>query len=277
MRFLQIEWHNHERARNAWDIERAEMKAKIAKQEGEGRQAKRLNEQLDRQVRMLEMALRNERAKSKGGSVEEKKGAEPEKELKKNGAEKGMKASKRARKHSVRPLKFDEAKQFRAALNKHHNSFLQTDDDLEGEKEREQYLDSTTKYLKNCMKEIQYLLTPPQHPPPPQILPNGNYTGLPEAPLSVEEYYARQQQQHMLPNAHGFAQPTSAPNHLPPPVPNSLPQSFNHQDSTQARGQQQQDYQEVQQPHRENQPQANQSEAAFEAPAVNITHASTLR
>ena len=105
MRFLQIEWHNHERARNAWDIERAEMKAKIAKQEGEGRQAKRLNEQLDRQVRMLEMALRNERAKSKGGKVEEKKGAdsEKEKEKKKNGEEKGTKASKRARKLGVRP------------------------------------------------------------------------------------------------------------------------------------------------------------------------------
>jgi len=105
MRFLQIEWHNHERARNAWDIERAEMKAKIAKQEGEGRQAKRLNEQLDRQVRMLEMALRNERAKSKGGKVEEKKGAdsEKEKEKKKNGEEKGTKASKRAQKLGVRP------------------------------------------------------------------------------------------------------------------------------------------------------------------------------
>ena len=65
MRYLQIEWHNHERARNAWDIERAEMKAKIAKQEGECRQAKRINEQLERQVRMLELALKNERNKSK--------------------------------------------------------------------------------------------------------------------------------------------------------------------------------------------------------------------
>lgn len=103
MRFLQTEWHNHERARNAWDIERAEMKAKIAKQEGESRQAKRLNEQLERQVKMLEMALRNERAKSKAGKPEEKKGAEPEREEKKNGEKKGMRASKRAQNHSVRP------------------------------------------------------------------------------------------------------------------------------------------------------------------------------
>lgn len=105
MRFLQIEWHNHERARNAWDIERAEMKAKIAKQEGECRQAKRLNEQLERQVKMLEMALRNERAKSKGGKVEEKKGTDPEKENKKNGEQKGKRASKRARSSSVLPVR----------------------------------------------------------------------------------------------------------------------------------------------------------------------------
>lgn len=65
MRFLQIEWHNHERARNAWDIERAEMKAKIAKQEGDCRSAKKMNESLDRQIRMLEKALKAERAKNK--------------------------------------------------------------------------------------------------------------------------------------------------------------------------------------------------------------------
>jgi hypothetical protein len=53
---------------------------------------------------MLEMALRNERAKSKGGKVEEKKGAEAEKEKKKNGEEKGTKASTRTWKHSVRPV-----------------------------------------------------------------------------------------------------------------------------------------------------------------------------
>lgn len=90
MRFLQIEWHNHERARNAWDIERAEMKAKIAKQEGEYRQAKRLNEQLDRQVRMLEMVLKNERAKANGGTVE------PAKETRKRMSEGNGVKSKRA-------------------------------------------------------------------------------------------------------------------------------------------------------------------------------------
>ena len=69
MRFLQLEWHNHERARNAWDIERAEMKAKIAKQEGEVRSAKKLNDQLNKHIRMLEQALLNERARSKAAAI----------------------------------------------------------------------------------------------------------------------------------------------------------------------------------------------------------------
>lgn len=71
MRFLQIEWHNHERARNAWDIERAEMKAKIAKQEGEVRHTKKLNDQLERQIRMLELALKNERSKNRDKATSE--------------------------------------------------------------------------------------------------------------------------------------------------------------------------------------------------------------
>ena len=43
------------------------MKAKIAKQEGEVRSAKKLNDQLNKHIRMLEHALTNERAKSKAG------------------------------------------------------------------------------------------------------------------------------------------------------------------------------------------------------------------
>lgn len=98
MRFLQIEWHNHERARNAWDIERAEMKAKIAKQEGEVRSAKKLNDQLNKHIRMLEQALMNERAKSKaaaaGGEVQ---AADEKKDPKSKKG--GVNATKRASPH----------------------------------------------------------------------------------------------------------------------------------------------------------------------------------
>jgi len=77
-----MEWHNHERARNAWDIERAEMRAKFAKQEGESRSAKRMNEALDRQIKMLERVVRIERAKNKVLMSGEKDPATLEKALK---------------------------------------------------------------------------------------------------------------------------------------------------------------------------------------------------
>jgi striatin 1/3/4 len=180
------------------------MKAKIAKQEGECRQAKRINEQLERQVRMLELALKNERAKAKGVQSTPN-GVPPEDANTTNGE-----------------------KQSKPAFVP-HNSFLETADPQDpSEKDREQYLDNTTKYLKNCMKEIQYLLTPPQHPPPPHMLPNGSFAGLPDAPLSVEDMYARHQRSSRGPGQ-VLPQPSAMPNHQPPPIPNSLPQTSRQQ------------------------------------------------
>jgi len=62
MRFLQTEWHKHERDRNRWEIERAEMKARIAKLEGENRAEKRLHEVHLARIKILERALKKERA-----------------------------------------------------------------------------------------------------------------------------------------------------------------------------------------------------------------------
>lgn len=75
MRFLQTEWHRHERDRNAWQIERAEMKSRIGKLEGDGRTSKRLQESLGKHVKILENALRREReqAKALDEQQEEKK------------------------------------------------------------------------------------------------------------------------------------------------------------------------------------------------------------
>ncbi|KAG9879788.1 WD40 repeat-like protein, partial [Aureobasidium melanogenum] len=173
MRFLQIEWHNHERARNAWDIERAEMKAKIAKHEGECRHAKRINEQLERQVRMLESALKQERRK---------KGSDPNAPLQPDSA-----AS-----HSARPS------------HDVHNSFLDTTPD------KQQYRDKSKKFLDRCLQEVQYLLTPPPHPPPPQLSlqnPSAAYTGLPDPPVSLDELYLRRAGRSYPPSTHVQLQP----------------------------------------------------------------------
>ena len=72
MRFLQTEWHRHERDRNAWQIERAEMKSRIGKLEGDGRTNKRLQESLGKHVKILENALKKEREKSKASQTETK-------------------------------------------------------------------------------------------------------------------------------------------------------------------------------------------------------------
>ncbi|KAI6914658.1 WD40 repeat-like protein [Hortaea werneckii] len=214
MRFLQIEWHAHERARNSWDIERAEMKAKIAKQEGEVRHAKRINEQLERQVKMLEMVLKNERKKNQSLA----NGVPPEHGQEKQGEQYGESKEKGSRLRNGETDADGKKTGATAPSNAPHSSFLETSEELSAsqtEAEREQYLDNTTKYLKHCMKEIQYLLTPPQHPPPPQLLPNGNYTGLPDAPLSVEDIYVRNarqremRQRESLGGGQSLPQPTS--------------------------------------------------------------------
>ncbi len=77
MRFLQTEWHRHERDRNAWEIEREEMKNRIALLEGESRTSKGLRTSLERHVKLLEIALKKEREKTrkinKGESVDHHK------------------------------------------------------------------------------------------------------------------------------------------------------------------------------------------------------------
>ncbi|SPC62739.1 related to STRIATIN [Ustilago sp. UG-2017b] len=60
---LQSEWRRYEKDRNEWEIERAEMRARIALLEGERRGVENLKTDLMRRVKMLEYALRQERSK----------------------------------------------------------------------------------------------------------------------------------------------------------------------------------------------------------------------
>ncbi|KAG0309827.1 hypothetical protein BGZ98_005367 [Dissophora globulifera] len=63
LQFLQSEWRRFERDRNEWDIEKAEMKARIAFLEGEKRGVDNTKIDLMKRVKMLEFALRQERSK----------------------------------------------------------------------------------------------------------------------------------------------------------------------------------------------------------------------
>src|SRR5882757_4650921 len=58
MRFLQTEWHRHERDRNGWEIERQEMKGRIARLEGSTRKSDSSNKSLKKYINMLERALK---------------------------------------------------------------------------------------------------------------------------------------------------------------------------------------------------------------------------
>lgn len=63
LHFLQTEWRKFERERNEWEIERSELKAQIAFLEGEKRGIENVKNDLMKRVKMLEFALRQERAK----------------------------------------------------------------------------------------------------------------------------------------------------------------------------------------------------------------------
>lgn len=193
MRFLQLEWHNHERARNAWDIERAEMKAKIAKQEGEVRSAKKLNDQLNRHIRMLEQALMNERKNKGSGAAGDTKGKGEEKKDPKG----------------------------KAGVNKDSNN---VDADVELS-DRDGLREKSKLYLTKCVEEITYLLAPPAQPPPahPSLHALGNSSVFSQPEPTLEELYMhRQRIQPQLPTAPN----TSMSNHQLPNGP-AAPESHN--------------------------------------------------
>lgn len=66
MRFLQTEWHRHERDRNAWEIERQEMKGRIANLEGQARRADATQRALKKYVSILEKKVKDQGAQLKG-------------------------------------------------------------------------------------------------------------------------------------------------------------------------------------------------------------------
>ncbi|KAJ3000205.1 hypothetical protein HDV02_000118 [Globomyces sp. JEL0801] len=72
LHFLQVEWRRFERERNEWEIERSELKTRVALLEGERKAIDNMKTDLVRRVKMLEYALRQERSKvSKDATVPE--------------------------------------------------------------------------------------------------------------------------------------------------------------------------------------------------------------
>ncbi|PAA53321.1 hypothetical protein BOX15_Mlig033268g2 [Macrostomum lignano] len=63
LHFLQTEWTKFEMERSQWDVERAELQARIAFLQGERKGQENLKHDLVRRIKMLEFALKQERAK----------------------------------------------------------------------------------------------------------------------------------------------------------------------------------------------------------------------
>ncbi|CAG8974173.1 hypothetical protein HYALB_00011781 [Hymenoscyphus albidus] len=209
MRFLQTEWHRHERDRNAWEIERQEMKGRIARLEGTTRKADSSNKSLKKYVSMLEKALKERDTQVKA-----------------------LKAGKDVNIESIRDQKERESVDFkkRPTQVKPHNSFLVVDGEVEGAPEGE--LDvaeddpdrgNVKGFMDKTERELTYLMVSPSNPlPPREALPQEEIFLQPPsfgpAPgqQSLEDIYQQQPRQKSMrePN---MVRPTPTPN--PPPVP----------------------------------------------------------
>ncbi|RAK73791.1 cell differentiation and development protein Fsr1 [Aspergillus fijiensis CBS 313.89] len=179
MRFLQTEWHRHERDRNAWEIERAEMKSRIGKLEGDVRTSKRLHESLGKHVRLLEAALKKEREKVKKLSNNEKVD--------------DTRDPKEIARESINALKAQHPRPQGDVTDAEHNP--ENHHEFRQENER----DKSRLYLSKCSQEVAYHVIPSSHPPPDlsdQDLPNHIYGNQQQmSQQTLEEVYLQQQRQ----------------------------------------------------------------------------------
>ncbi|KAI3323992.1 WD40 repeat-like protein [Xylariaceae sp. AK1471] len=173
MRFLQTEWHRHERDRNSWEIERQEMKGRIAALEGSARRADATQKALKRYVNILEKKIKDQTTK-----LEAHDSASTQSD------------------HSVKqPLKLDRAALIQEKLKRlshplRHFTNIQTADflvatgdrskngglpgpegllGLQGDEERDR--DDLRNFLDQCQAEFSYLMMTPANPMPPRESP----------------------------------------------------------------------------------------------------------
>ncbi|RMZ91496.1 hypothetical protein DV736_g1273, partial [Chaetothyriales sp. CBS 134916] len=175
MRFLQTEWHRHERDRNAWEIEREEMKKRIAGLEGEARTSRGLRLSLEKNVKLLETALKKEREKVKslakadgvGVAIPSPGASEPGRDS--NEVGRGELAA--AAKH----LPFRGFSHLDAELDTHTHAHAHLAQGIHQEQER----DKSKSFLTKCASEVTYHILPTSHIPPPaaDVLPSSNVFG----------------------------------------------------------------------------------------------------
>ncbi|KAK5037670.1 1,2-dihydroxy-3-keto-5-methylthiopentene dioxygenase [Exophiala sideris] len=182
MRFLQTEWHRHERDRNAWEIEREEMKNRVAILEGETRTSKGIRTSLERHVKLLEVALKRERDRArsadKGEEVESQKGA------------------KEIARDELKAIGKDPSLNSVGHFDQEIDPESQLVQGVRQEKER----DKSKGYLSKCSSEITYHVLPTNHVPPelndPPLSANASnvFPGRQPSQQELQEAYLQLQQ-----------------------------------------------------------------------------------
>ncbi|KAK6824655.1 hypothetical protein PG987_012149 [Apiospora arundinis] len=141
MRFLQTEWHRHERDRNAWEIERQEMKGRIAALEGSARRADATQKALKRYVGILEKKVKEQSAQLKTGGSASSEGE-----------------------HAV--------KQPPQASDEKPKDTIPGFEGMIGERGQEdEERDHLRAFLDQCQAEFTYLMITPANPMPPRESP----------------------------------------------------------------------------------------------------------
>ncbi|KAF6834683.1 striatin pro11 [Colletotrichum plurivorum] len=228
MRFLQTEWHRHERDRNAWEIERQEMKARIAALEGQARRADATQKALKKYVTILEKKVKDQSTQLKSGSVAGEEAAKAEKD--------------RAAliQENLRPSK-------QKPTDAEGNEI-----DVEKGEDESQRADLKS-FLDQCQAEFTYLMITPANPLPPRESPplpiledlrEGEPFGVPGGKPFQEPPFPFASSS-LVPQNHirEANRPPPAPNHAPPmqrSQPTSLPMRPAEQQQQQQQHKQQQ-------------------------------------
>ncbi|KAI6781578.1 Striatin-like protein [Emericellopsis cladophorae] len=145
MRFLQTEWHRHERDRNAWEIERQEMRGRIAHLEGQARRADATQKALRKYVHILERKVKEQTAQIKGEDAA----------------------------HADAAAKNDRAAQIEAKLKSTAETHVipgVEDVELDRPDDEGQRQDLKN-FLDQCQNEFMYLMITPANPQPPRESP----------------------------------------------------------------------------------------------------------
>ncbi|KAF7558462.1 hypothetical protein G7046_g5706 [Stylonectria norvegica] len=202
MRFLQTEWHRHERDRNAWDIEKQEMKGRIANLEGQARRADATQRALKKYVSILERKVKEQAAQLKGTVATD-----------------AVEAAK-----NERAAKIQE--KLRSSIENHTIPGVDGIDGEKGDEEAQRH--DLKAFLDQCQSEFMYLMITPANPQPPRESPS-----LPimedlrevepgygmSAPPQMERQFqlpSRQPQNHVQ---ESNSRIPPAPNHAPPMQP----------------------------------------------------------